>query len=63
MYPTAPDHQSEKYSSPGVIQNPGLAQPAYHIAPPYISQVHVPGTAGKWSTGLCHCCDDPANCK
>ncbi|KDP42302.1 hypothetical protein JCGZ_01626 [Jatropha curcas] len=21
-----------------------------------------PGAPGKWSTGLCHCCDDPANC-
>ncbi|PON69106.1 PLAC8 motif-containing protein [Parasponia andersonii] len=63
MYPTAPDHHQhdQKYSSPGVIQNPSLAQPAYH-APPYIARVQVPGAAGKWSTGLCHCCDDPANC-
>ncbi|XP_057957897.1 cell number regulator 1-like isoform X2 [Malania oleifera] len=27
--------------------------------PPYISSTAV---ATRWSTGLCHCCDDPANC-
>ncbi|KAH9616180.1 hypothetical protein KSS87_001432 [Heliosperma pusillum] len=34
---------------------------------PYPSQQgystgRVGGLAGPWSTGLCHCCDDPANC-
>lgn len=66
MYPTAPDHENEKYSRPGVIPNPSVAQPANYHVPPYITRVHVPAAGGpgnKWSSGLCHCCDDPANCK
>ncbi|XP_030485717.2 protein PLANT CADMIUM RESISTANCE 3 [Cannabis sativa] len=77
MYPTAPaeddEYDNKKYSSPTVNnnnqnQNPSLAQPAYphhhhHHHVPYITRMPVPGTAtGKWSSGLCHCCDDPANC-
>ncbi|XP_024029006.1 protein PLANT CADMIUM RESISTANCE 2 [Morus notabilis] len=68
MYPSAPDDQypQEKHAadgrpSPGIIPNPSMAQP-YHA--PYIPRLQVPAAAaaGRWSTGLCHCCDDPANC-
>ncbi|KAL5992778.1 hypothetical protein ACLOJK_013697 [Asimina triloba] len=31
-------------------------------APPYMN-VQSHGALGGWSSGLCHCCDDPANCK
>lgn len=68
MYPSAPDDQypQEKHAAdrrpiPGLIPNPSMAQP-YHA--PYIPRLQVPAAAaaGRWSTGLCHCCDDPANC-
>lgn len=72
MYPTAPDH--EKYAGDhdhhipaGHVPAPGLSPHgvARVYAPPYIvstarSSRHV---GGAWSSGLCHCCDDPANCK
>lgn len=45
------------------IPNP-KSQPCNIPPAPYINtslpRPHV--GAGKWSTGLCHCCDDPANC-
>ncbi|KAL5541098.1 hypothetical protein UlMin_043384 [Ulmus minor] len=64
MYPTVPDHDHhvndhEKYGGDR-HPSPAIAQPAYHAAP-YISRVPS-GVAGEWSSGLCHCCDDPANC-
>ncbi|GMN37609.1 hypothetical protein TIFTF001_006954 [Ficus carica] len=65
MYNSAPDqYPQEKYAadnpSPGIIGNPNIAQP-YHAA--YIQRPPtVPSAAGRWSSGLCHCCDDPANC-
>ncbi|KAJ4716326.1 protein PLANT CADMIUM RESISTANCE 2-like [Melia azedarach] len=46
------------------IPNP-KSQPCNIPPAPYINtslpRPHV--GAGKWSTGLCHCCDDPANCR
>nr|AFM43804.1 fruit weight 2.2-1 protein [Dimocarpus longan] len=44
---------------PSGIPSTGPGQP-YAPPPPYIARVRV--QAGQWSTGFCHCCDDPANC-
>ncbi|XP_059448725.1 protein PLANT CADMIUM RESISTANCE 2-like [Corylus avellana] len=42
---------------------PAPAPPQPYNAPTYIaSGVQPYVVAGRWSTGLCHCCDDPANC-
>ncbi|KAF5444384.1 hypothetical protein F2P56_036866 [Juglans regia] len=67
MYPSAPPeydkHAAEHY--PGAVPvsgTPNTAPPQLY-APPYIHYGRpVHGGAVKWSTGLCHCCDDPANC-
>lgn len=67
MYPTAPEydkHAAEHY--PGAVPVSGTPNtaPPQPYAPPYIHYGRpVHGGAVKWSTGLCHCCDDPANCK
>lgn len=73
MYP-AVGEQDESYeahhSHPSYIV-PVVAPPTYgrpHIpsyAPPYISNsVRGPMIrTQRWSTGLCHCLDDPGNCK
>lgn len=45
-----------KYAPQGYPMNISTRQPY----PPYISSATA--TATRWSTGLCHCCDDPANC-
>ena len=67
MYPTV--HDYEKYAAghgsgpvpASGIPNTFATQPN---APPYRSpSMLAHGVAGKWSTGLCYCCDDPANCK
>ncbi|KAL6218808.1 hypothetical protein ACLB2K_012017 [Fragaria x ananassa] len=70
MYPTALDH--EKY--PGHDHDhhiPAGQVPAMspHGVPRVYAPPHVVNTVrstrhvgGEWSTGLCHCCDDPANC-
>eukprot|EP00257_Ricinus_communis_P026516 XP_025013930.1 cell number regulator 2 isoform X2 [Ricinus communis] len=52
MYP--PYQGRAKYPSQGYAMNIHTTQP------PYISSANPTGT--RWSTGLCHCCDDPANC-
>lgn len=63
MYPTV--HQDYgKFSGEGY--NPGPMKQPY-VPPHYASApgmpVHSPGaTTARWSTGLCHCFDDPANC-
>ena len=71
MYPTALDH--EKY--PGHDHDhhiPAGQVPAMSphgvprvYAPPYVVNTvrSTRPVGGEWSTGLCHCCDDPANCK
>ncbi|XVF15568.1 hypothetical protein REPUB_Repub09cG0165500 [Reevesia pubescens] len=38
----------------------GFPTTAMNIPPSHNSAFN--GTATSWSTGLCHCCDDPANC-
>ncbi|XP_047339424.1 cell number regulator 1-like [Impatiens glandulifera] len=48
-------HQHNKYASQGVPGN----------APSYVFtgvQSSTNSASRHWSTGLCHCCDDPANC-
>ncbi|KAK4712216.1 hypothetical protein R3W88_006729 [Solanum pinnatisectum] len=57
MYPTV--HQDNgKFSGEGF--NPGPMKQPYVPPPHYAS---APGaTTARWSTGLCHCFDDPANC-
>lgn len=76
MYPTAPHDEHYKYAADHNhhhvhIPNPvpdasGLNSPnlAGTYAPPYIYTVlsNSVRARGNWSTGLCHCCDDPANC-
>ena len=47
-----------KYAPQGYPMNISTGQPY----PPYISSATAIATATRWSTGLCHCCDDPANC-
>ncbi|WJZ83862.1 hypothetical protein VitviT2T_003507 [Vitis vinifera] len=44
-------------TAPG-FQNPSPAPPPRYAAP-YV--VQYPGGTIRWSSGLCHCCDDPAN--
>ena len=67
MYPTvdgtatyaAQSHPS--YVIPAALPNYGNPQP---YAAPYItSGTRVPLRTQRWSTGLCRCHDDPANCK
>ncbi|KAJ6288639.1 CELL NUMBER REGULATOR 1 [Salix viminalis] len=45
-----------KYPPQGYPMNISTRQPY----PPYTSSATA--YAARWSTGLCHCCDDPANC-
>ncbi|CBI32421.3 unnamed protein product, partial [Vitis vinifera] len=64
MYHGHSDH--EKYGAGGHVghatapgfQNPSPAPPPRYAAP-YV--VQYPGGTIRWSSGLCHCCDDPAN--
>ncbi|KAF8410052.1 hypothetical protein HHK36_002572 [Tetracentron sinense] len=65
MYSHPHDHHGkyapEEHPDSGIPNN----RTTQHYPPPYISSnipIQVPGAAGQWSTGLCHCCDDPANC-
>ncbi|KAJ7946043.1 putative Plant cadmium resistance 2 [Quillaja saponaria] len=66
MYPAV--HEHEKYaaeSHPGSVHASGVQDysPAQAYVPPYISpHVRAPRVTRQWSTGLCHCCDNPANC-
>ncbi|XP_047337846.1 cell number regulator 1-like [Impatiens glandulifera] len=55
MYPSIQLDQQTKYASEGA--NVGHPYPAY--ISPTVRSVSV---SRHWSTGLCHCCDDPANC-
>ncbi|CAK7336607.1 unnamed protein product [Dovyalis caffra] len=56
MYPPVHDHQRPSLVSGVPNPNP------IHPYPPHMAMWHAPVVAGKWSTGLCHCCDNPANC-
>ncbi|XP_060193608.1 cell number regulator 2-like [Lycium barbarum] len=63
MYPSV--HQDYGKFSGTEGYHPGPMKQPY--APPYASAagmpVHSPAaTTAPWSTGLCHCFDDPANC-
>ncbi|KAF6139084.1 hypothetical protein GIB67_010810 [Kingdonia uniflora] len=76
MYPSHP-HENEK-NSPGQGVLPNLVTPPVSSAPGYppsATQYYRPPNTStslrvhqvrayteQWSTGLCHCCDDPANC-
>ncbi|KAJ7967453.1 putative Plant cadmium resistance 2 [Quillaja saponaria] len=66
MYHTTQEH--DKYSAerqPGSVPASGVPDysPAQPYVPPYISsRSRAPGFTRQWSTGLCHCCDNPANC-
>ncbi|KAK4563095.1 hypothetical protein RGQ29_005553 [Quercus rubra] len=66
MYPAV--HDYETYASehgPGPVLASGIPNtgPTRPYAPPYVSPgMSARVVAGKWSTGLCYCCDNPANC-
>ncbi|KAK6258504.1 hypothetical protein SCA6_012978 [Theobroma cacao] len=49
-------HGNAKYAPAGYPATAMKAQPS-HVSP-----FHGTASATGWSTGLCHCCDDPANC-
>ena len=60
------DH--EMYGGDGHVGHtttPGFSNPTPPPAQPYVAPyvVQCPGGTIRWSTGLCHCTDDPANCK
>ncbi|XXG86630.1 hypothetical protein AAC387_Pa11g1491 [Persea americana] len=67
MYTSQPQAH-EKYgqearSFPVPVPPNDPLQPSYH--PPYAPSnmfIQSRNASGRWSTGLCHCCDDPANC-
>ncbi|XVF17703.1 hypothetical protein REPUB_Repub10bG0146600 [Reevesia pubescens] len=40
----------------------GYPTTAMNIPPSHISPIQGTASATGWSSGLCHCCDDPANC-
>ncbi|KAK8665317.1 hypothetical protein V6N13_005487 [Hibiscus sabdariffa] len=56
-YPTA--------GHPGLVPASGFPNiqphPIHHH--PYISRVPSAPIQGRWTSGLCHCFDDPVNCK
>ncbi|MQL84892.1 hypothetical protein Taro_017388 [Colocasia esculenta] len=72
MYPPPHPHGYDKHMGgvpvpappPGVPISPRLQQHQY--ASPYpaagMQRVRLPDGSTPWSTGVCHCCDDPANC-
>ncbi|XP_010028478.2 protein PLANT CADMIUM RESISTANCE 2 [Eucalyptus grandis] len=69
MYPSP--NEPPKYSVEGHpghhVPTSGYPNPmtssVQAVAPPYPASNFQPhAAAGKWSTNLCHCCDDPANC-
>jgi hypothetical protein len=71
MYPPVHDlekqagdqHHPAPFPASGHPNTSHSPQP-YASAPPYIATgVRAHAVPGRWSTGLCHCCDDPANCK
>ncbi|KAL5705759.1 hypothetical protein ACHQM5_024017 [Ranunculus cassubicifolius] len=55
MYLSEPQDHG-KYGS-GDVHTPPVRAPPVHTP-----SLRVRGYAEPWSTGLCHCCDDPANC-
>lgn len=68
MYPSAPnDH--ERYTAdghPSPVPAPGYL--GHNHSEPYVPPYNITRTSSidlgvAWSTGLCHCCDDPGNCK
>ncbi|KAF3614825.1 Cell number regulator 1 [Capsicum annuum] len=66
MYPTSVNQDYGKFSCEGYHPGP-MKQPPYnvpHYASPAGMPVHSSATTNTvaWSTGLCHCFDDPANC-
>lgn len=56
MYPSTYDGGA-KYASHGFPGPMNISS-----CPPPYGTTAARGTAAQWSTGLCHCCDDPANC-
>ncbi|XP_062177681.1 cell number regulator 2-like [Alnus glutinosa] len=70
MYPPVHDHEKRAGDQPHPAPFPASGHPnTSHSPPPYVSAppyietgVRAHAVPGRWSTGLCHCCDDPANC-
>ncbi|KAL9245786.1 hypothetical protein vseg_019396 [Gypsophila vaccaria] len=67
MYPSYGNSNSNSNNAPkytqGVTSYPSAPMevaPVQPYAPHYNSSTS--GGMAPWSTGLCHCCDDPANC-
>ncbi|PPD96858.1 hypothetical protein GOBAR_DD06126 [Gossypium barbadense] len=51
-------HGNPKHAPAGHPTAPMNLPPPSHVSPFRGSAA----SASSWSTGLCHCCDDPANC-
>nr|DAD41250.1 TPA_asm: hypothetical protein HUJ06_015573 [Nelumbo nucifera] len=70
MYPSAPHNQGaytpEAHGGPVPASGVPHTPPTQAYAAGYIARntpFKAPAVGMPWSTGLCHCCDDPANCK
>ncbi|KAJ6748478.1 DUF614 FAMILY PROTEIN-RELATED [Salix purpurea] len=64
MYPPVneqPRYSVDVHQDPILVSGVPTPNQIYTYAP-HMAMRHAPGVAGKWSSGLCHCCDDPANC-
>eukprot|EP00258_Populus_trichocarpa_P021570 XP_024437589.1 protein PLANT CADMIUM RESISTANCE 2 [Populus trichocarpa] len=64
MYPPVndqPRYPVDVHQGPMLVSGAPTPNPMYTYAL-HMAVGHAPGVARKWSTGLCHCCDDPANC-
>ncbi|XP_050210911.1 cell number regulator 2-like [Mercurialis annua] len=69
-YNQQPNYRAEHGPNPGGAANPSPVESYAAAAPPayasyFSTSMHMrrpPSTRVEWSTGLCHCCDDPANC-
>ncbi|XP_010269371.1 PREDICTED: protein PLANT CADMIUM RESISTANCE 2-like [Nelumbo nucifera] len=69
MYPSAPHNQGaytpEAHGGPVPASGVPHTPPTQAYAAGYIARntpFKAPAVGMPWSTGLCHCCDDPANC-
>ncbi|KAJ6672300.1 DUF614 FAMILY PROTEIN-RELATED [Salix viminalis] len=63
MYPPVneqPRYSVDVHQDPILVSGVPTPNQIYTFAP-HMAMRHAPGVAGKWSSGLCHCCDDPAN--
>ncbi|KAM7250430.1 hypothetical protein ACFE04_022313 [Oxalis oulophora] len=70
MYPPSEEEESRNYS-PHEVYHPGLAPvsgvptrkpPRNYVSAPYFRSNRVAlALEAQWSSGFCHCCDDPVN--